>query len=44
MELAEVVMNPAWQRIFQHFLVHDTVTVKTLLCRLDAEQVQPRRA
>ena len=30
MELAEVVMNPARQRIFQYLLVHDTATVKAL--------------
>ena len=30
MELAEVVMNPARQRIFQYLLVHETATVKEL--------------
>ncbi len=30
MELAEIVMNPARQRIFQYFLLHDTGTVKEL--------------
>lgn len=30
MELAEVVMNPARQRIFQYLLVHETATVKQL--------------
>lgn len=30
MELAEVVMNPVRQRIFQYFLLHETGTVKEL--------------
>lgn len=30
MELAEIVMNPVRQRIFQYFLIHDTGTVKEL--------------
>ncbi len=30
MEIAEVVMNPVRQRIFQHFLLHETGTVKEL--------------
>ena len=30
MEIAEVVMNPVRQRIFQYFLLHDTGTVKEL--------------
>ena len=30
MELAEIVMNPARQRIFQFFLLHETGTVKEL--------------
>lgn len=30
MELAEIVMNPVRQRIFQYFLLHDTGTVKEL--------------
>ena len=30
MELAEIVMNPVRQRIFQFFLLHDTGTVKKL--------------
>ena len=34
MELAEVVMNPARQRIFQYLLVHDTATVKALRAAL----------
>ena len=28
MELAEIVMNPVRQRIFQYFLLHETGTVK----------------
>ena len=28
MELAEIAMNPARQRIFQYFLLHETGTVK----------------
>ena len=31
MEIAEVVMNPIRQRIFQYFLLHETGTVKGLL-------------
>ena len=30
MELAELVMNPVRQRIFQYFLIHETGTVKEL--------------
>ena len=30
MELAEIVMNPVRQRIFQYFLLHDTGTVKEI--------------
>ena len=30
MELAEIVMNPARQRIFQYFLLHGTGTVKEI--------------
>ena len=30
MEIAEVVMNPVRQRIFQYFLLHDTGTAKEL--------------
>ena len=30
MELAEIVMNPVRQRIFQYFLLHETGTVKKL--------------
>ena len=30
MEIAEVVMNPIRQRIFQNFLLHETGTVKEL--------------
>ena len=30
MEIAEVVMNPVRQRIFQYFLLHETGTVKDL--------------
>ena len=30
MEMAEVVMNPVRQRIFQYFLLHETGTVKEL--------------
>ena len=30
MELAEVVMNPVRQRIFQYFLLHETGTVKEI--------------
>ena len=30
MEIAEVVMNPVRQRIFQYFLLHETGTVKEL--------------
>ena len=30
MELAEIVMNPARQRIFQYFLLHETGTVKEI--------------
>ena len=30
MEIAEVVMNPVRQRIFQYFLIHETGTVKEL--------------
>lgn len=30
MELAEIVMNPVRQRIFQYYLLHDTGTVKEL--------------
>lgn len=30
MEIAEVVMNPIRQRIFQYFLLHETGTVKEL--------------
>lgn len=30
MELAESVMNPARQRIFQYFLLHETGTVKEI--------------
>ena len=29
-ELAEIVMNPVRQRIFQYFLLHDTGTVKEI--------------
>lgn len=28
MEIAEIVMNPVRQRIFQYFLIHETGTVK----------------
>ena len=28
MEMAEIVMNPVRQRIFQYFLLHETGTVK----------------
>ena len=36
MELAEIVMNPVRQRIFQYFLLHETGTVKELRkhCRI----------
>ena len=30
MEMAEVVMNPVRQRIFQYLLVHETGTVKEI--------------
>ena len=30
MEIAEIVMNPVRQRIFQYFLVHETGTVKDI--------------
>ena len=30
MEMAEVVMNPVRQRIFQYFLLHETGTVKDI--------------
>ena len=30
MEMAEIVMNPVRQRIFQYFLVHETGTVKEI--------------
>ena len=30
MELAEIVMNPARQRVFQYFLLHETGTVKEI--------------
>ena len=30
MEIAEIVMNPVRQRIFQYFLLHETGTVKEL--------------
>ena len=30
MELAEIVMNPVRQRIFQYFQLHETVTVKEI--------------
>ena len=30
MELAEIVMNPVRQRIFQYFLLHETGTVKEI--------------
>ena len=30
MELAEIVMNPARQRIFQYFLLHETGTDKEI--------------
>ena len=30
MELAEMAMNPARQRIFQYFLLHETGTVKEI--------------
>lgn len=30
MEIAEIVMNPVRQRIFQYFLLHETATVKEL--------------
>ena len=30
MEMAEIVMNPVRQRIFQHLLVHETGTVKEI--------------
>ncbi len=30
MEMAEIIMNPVRQRIFQYFLVHETGTVKEL--------------
>ena len=30
MEMAEIVMNPVRQRIFQHLLVHETGTVKKI--------------
>ena len=30
MELAEIVMNPARQRIFQYFLLHETGTVEEI--------------
>ena len=30
MEIAEVVMNPVRQRIFQYFLLHEAGTVKEL--------------
>lgn len=28
MELAEIVMNPARQRIFQYFLLHETAQIR----------------
>ncbi len=34
MELAEIIMNPVRQRIFQYFLVHETGTVKELRAAL----------
>lgn len=36
MELAEIAMNPARQRIFQYFLLHETGTVKEIRkhCRI----------
>lgn len=34
MEIAELVMNPVRQRIFQYFLVHETGTVKALRAAL----------
>ena len=30
MELAEIAMNPARQRIFQYFLIHETGTAKEI--------------
>ena len=30
MDLAEIAMNPARQRIFQYFLLHETGTVKEI--------------
>lgn len=30
MELAEIAMNPARQKIFQYFLLHETGTVKEI--------------
>ena len=30
MEMAEIVMNPVRQRIFQYFLLHETGTVKEI--------------
>ena len=36
MELAEIVMNPVRQRIFQYLLLHETGTVKEIRkpCRM----------
>ena len=36
MELAEIVMNPARQRIFQYFLLHETGSEKH--CRIFQSQ------
>ena len=41
MEMAEVVMNPVRQRIFQYLLVHETGTVKEIRKALPDILVSP---
>ena len=38
MELAEIAMNPARQRIFQYFLLHETGTDKEISLENDEEE------
>ena len=41
MELAEIVMNPARQRIFQYFLLHETGTDKEIRKALPRKRTEP---
>ena len=44
MELAEIVMNPARQRIFQYFLLHETGTDKEIRKALHFTELSGRHS